>query len=173
MKNKKAISYKDVLSSYILSVVTMLISVVCWFLPTTKMTYFMENSMFSNEPEEIIIYFFSFKESTPIGAGILNVVFLLFSIASIVIMLIPLISKKTMLPNSKLIIPAICYLLYFIVFLIRGMAAIKNNSLYEINVTPIWIIYGFSLAISFGGSISLFGYRNRLKEQLMQESSAD
>ena len=163
----------DMTSCYVIGAVAILASIVCWFLPTMEADCSLSGLVLVPYPEKIYYTFFSYNNSLSLAANILNLLFLACSVASLVLVLLPLIKNKVMSPNKTLLFPVITYSLYLVLFFVRYLNAQHKEALYTARITPVTIIYFLSLvgALSFAAVLCFFA--PKLKKQQEAENTVD
>ncbi len=170
-KQSKPLKKGDITASYLIAAVAMLASIVCWFLPTMEANYYTDSSLLlGNSPSKIIYTFFSYKESLPTEANIINLIFLACSVVSLAIVVLTIIRNKVMSPNKALLFPTISYLLYVVLFFIRYKSAQHKYPLYDAKITVVTVIYFMALVFAFSYSLILVCFAPKLKKQ--QEAEA-
>lgn len=172
-KRSKPIKQSDITASYVICAVSMLVTIVCWFLPTMEAKYRHSGDwLFGSKPSKIVYTFFSFNDSLPLMNNILNLLILACSIASLVLVILRLVKKKVMSPSKSMLFPTIFYFVYYALFLLRYETALHKHIDYSVKITPVTIIYLLSLFAAFAFALGIVVIYSKLKKQQAAENTA-
>lgn len=169
-KKLKPIKKGEMISLYVAGIVGQLLTIVMWFFPTLKATYFSSVTSFTDTPE-IEITLFSYNDSLPVVTNYMNIAFLLLSVISLICMVIPPVKKTIMHPHT-MIFPAVFNAAYLVLFLVRYINAINSYPLYDVSNTAVSFVYFLGMVFAFSAAASIVIYYPRLKKQLKNDVSA-
>lgn len=153
----------EMIALYIAGAIGQLLTIIMWFPTTLKGTYFNESLLIGKAPT-LEIKLFSYGGGLPIFTLILNVAILLLSVVSLVLLVIPLIRKTVMKPRL-MILPVVLNLIYLILFLLRYRNAVNSYQLFDIPITPVFVLYLIGLAFAFSTALTILIYYPILKKQ--------
>lgn len=162
-KERKPLKKREMIALYIMGVVGQLLTIIMWFFPTLKGTYFTTLSLLGEAPK-LEVTLFSYSDSLPAGTNYLNIAILLLSVVSLVLMAIPLIRKTVMKPRM-MICPVVLNLVYLLLFLVRYINAVNTYPLYDVVNTPVSVLYFLGIVAAFSAALSVLVYYPRLKKQ--------